>query len=202
MTRRLRTSRPMRHPKRAKQRSGRGVIRDMVSISARPTAVEGRVVPGHWEGDLMMGIRPSAIATLVERTSRYTALVALPDGIKAHQVRPYLTRQLLRVPEPLRQSLTWDRGREMAEHQILSADTGIQVYFCHKRSPWERGTNENTNRLLRQYMPKNADLRTLDQNDLDQIAAELNNRPRRTLGYRSPAEVYSGLLTSGDASTI
>lgn len=147
----------------------------------------------------MMGTRPSAIATLVERTSRFTALVALPDGIKTHEVRPDLTRQLLYIPAPLRLTLTWDRGREMAEHQALAVDTGMQVYFCHKRSPWERGTNENTNRLLRQYMPKSADLRKLDQTDLNWIAAELNDRPRRTLGYRSPAEVYADFLTSGDA---
>ncbi|MFI6396481.1 IS30 family transposase [Nonomuraea sp. NPDC050540] len=202
LTRQLRSARPMRHPKGAKQRTGRGVIRDMVSISARPAEVDDRTLPGHWEGDLLMGTRPSAIATLVERTSRFTALVALPDGIKAHEVRPYLTRQLLHIPEPLRRSLTWDRGREMAEHQALAADTGVRIYFCHKRSPWERGTNENTNGLLRQYMPKNADLRKFDQPDLDWIAAELNDRPRRILGYRSPSEVYSGLLTSGDALTL
>ncbi|WP_327167527.1 IS30 family transposase [Streptomyces subrutilus] len=202
LTQRLRTGRPIRRPKGARKPSGRGIIRDMVPISARPVEIEDRVIAGHWEGDLVMGIRPSAIGTLVERTSRYTALVALPDGIKAQQVRPHLTRSILGIPKQLRRSLTWDRGREMAEHRDFTAATGVPVYFCKPRSPWQRGTNENTNRLLRQYLPKGADLRKLSQADLDGIAEELNHRPRKILGYRSPAEVYAGLLNSGDALTV
>ncbi|MFF7082171.1 IS30 family transposase [Streptomyces lavendulae] len=154
------------------------------------------------EGDLVMGIRPSAIGTLVERTSRYTALVALPDGIKAQPVRPHLTRSILGIPKDLRRSLTWDRGREMAEHRDFTAATGVPVYFRRPRSPWQRGTNENTNRLLRQYLPKGADLRKLSQADLDEIAEKLNHRPRKVFGYRSPAEVYAGLLNSVDALTV
>ncbi|MFJ3728881.1 IS30 family transposase [Streptomyces sp. NPDC090045] len=199
----LRTGRPIHQPKGARKPSGRGIIRDMVPISARPAEIEDRAIAGHWEGDLVMGTRPSAIGTLVERTSRYTALVALPDGIKAQQVRPHLTRfSILGIPTQLRRSLTWDRGREMAEHRNSTAATGVPVYFCKPRSPWQRGINENTNQLLRQYLPKGADLRKLSQADLDEIAEELNHRPRNILGYRSPAEVYAGLLNSGDALTV
>ncbi|MFB7374898.1 IS30 family transposase [Streptomyces sp. NPDC056222] len=201
LTQRLRSARPMRRPKIARRPTGRGVIRGMVSISARPAEVEDRKVPGHWEGDLVMGTRPSAVATLVERTSRYTAIVALPDGIKAEQVAPHLTRSLLGIPRQLRRTLTWDRGREMAEHQAITAKTCMPIYLCKPRSPWQRGTNENTNRLLRQYLPKGADLRTFSQAELDAIAHELNHRPRKTHGYRTPAEVYADLLNSSDALT-
>ncbi|MFD0169075.1 IS30 family transposase [Streptomyces decoyicus] len=201
LTQRLRSGRPMRRPKIARRPTGRGIIRGMVSITARPAEVEDRKAPGHWEGDLVMGTRPSAVATLVERTSRYTAIVALPDGIKAEQVTPHLTRSLLGIPPQLRRTLTWDRGREMAEHQVITAGTGMPIYLCKPRSPWQRGTNENTNRLLRQYLPKGADLRTFSQADLDAIAHELNHRPRKTHGYRTPAEVYADLLNSGDALT-
>ncbi len=202
LTQRLRTARPMRQPRAARRPSGRGIIRDMVSISQRPAEVENRAVPGHWDGDLVMGSRPSAIATLVERTSRFTAVIALPDGIKAEQVTPHLTRHLLGIPAQLRRTLTWDRSREMAEHRTITATTGMSVYLCKPRSPWQRGTNENTNRLLRQYLPKNADLRKYSQEDLDFIAAELNNRPRKIHGYRTPPEVYSELLKSGDALIV
>ncbi|MFD9411302.1 IS30 family transposase [Streptomyces sp. NPDC059989] len=201
LTQQLRTGRPMRRPKVAARPTGRGVIRDMVSISARPAEVEDRTVPGHWEGDLVMGTRPSAIATLVERTSRFTAIVALPDGIKAEQVAPHLTRRLLGIPPQLRRTLTWDRGREMAEHRAITIATGVPIYLCNPRSPWQRGTNENTNRLLRQYLPKGADLRTFSQEDLNAIANELNTRPRKIHGYRTPAEIYAELLNSGDALT-
>nr|WP_238545591.1 MULTISPECIES: IS30 family transposase [Streptomyces] len=201
LTQRLRSARPMRQPKVARRPTGRGVIRGMVSISTRPAEVEDRKVPGHWEGDLVMGTRPSAVATLVERTTRYTAIVALPDGIKAEQVAPHLTRSLLGIPPQVRRTLTWDRGREMAEHQAITAETGMPIYLCKPRSPWQRGTNENTNRLLRQYLPKGADLRTFSQADLDAIAHELNHRPRKIHGYRTPAEVYADLLNSGDALT-
>ncbi|MFF2965042.1 IS30 family transposase [Streptomyces sp. NPDC057963] len=188
---RLRSARPMRRPKIARRPTGRGIIRGMVSITARPAEVEDRRVPGHWEGDLVMGTRPSVIATLVERTSRYTAIVALPDGIKAEQVAPHLTRSLLGIPTPLRRTLTWDRGREMTEHQVITAETGMPIYLCKPRSPWQRGTNENTNRLLWQYLPKGADLRTFSQADLDAIAHELNHRPRKTHGYRAPCRLDS-----------
>ncbi|XAD56640.1 IS30 family transposase [Streptomyces albidoflavus] len=201
LTQRLRSGRPMRRPKLARRPTGRGIIRGMVSITARPAEVEDRKVPGHWEGDLVMGTRPSAVATLVERTSRYTTVVALPDGIKAEQVTPHLTRSLLGIPTQLRRTLTWDRGREIAEHQAITAETGMPIYLCKPRSPWQRGTNENTNRLLRQYLPKGADLRTFSQADLDAIAHELNHRPRKTHGYRTPAEVYADLLNSSDALT-
>jgi IS30 family transposase len=134
----------MRRPRKARSATGQGRIRQMTPLSARPPEVEDRVLPGHWEGDLVMGTRPSAIATLVERTSRYVKLVALPDGIKAHEVRPHLARSVLDIPSPLRLSVTWDRGREMADHLAFTADTTMQVYFCDRRSPWQRGTNENT----------------------------------------------------------
>ncbi|MFJ5223118.1 IS30 family transposase [Streptomyces sp. NPDC088400] len=201
LTQRLRSGRPMRRPKLARRPTGRGIIRGMVSITDRPAEVEDRKVPGHWEGDLVMGTRPSAVATLVERTSRYTAIVALPDGIKAEQVTPHITRSLLGIPPQLRRTLTWDRGREIAEHQAITAETGMPIYLCKPRSPWQRGTNENTNRLLRQYLAKGADLRTFSQADLDAIAHELNHRPRKTHGYRTPAEVYADLLNSCDALT-
>ena len=171
-------------------------------ISERPIEVEDRRVAGHWEGDLVLGSRPSAIATLVERTSRFTALVALPEGIKAHQVTPYLTKYLLSLPTSMRRSLTWDRGREIAGHKSITAATGTPIYLCKPRSPWQRGTNENTNRLLRQYLPKNADLRRFAQNDLDVIALELNHRPRKIHGYCSTVEVYAEHLNGVDALTV
>ncbi|MEU8579225.1 IS30 family transposase [Streptomyces abikoensis] len=202
LTQRLRTGRPIRQPRAARRPLGRGIIRDMVSTSRRPAEVEDRTVPGHWEGDLVMGSRPSAIATLVERTSRFTAVIALPDGIKAEQVTPHLTRHLLGLPAQVRRTLTWDRGREMAEHRTITATTGMPVYPRKPRSPWQSGTNENTNRLLRQYVPKNADLRKYSQEDLDFVGAELNSRPRKIHGYRTPSEVCSELRKSGDALIV
>jgi len=140
-----------------------------------------------------MGWRPSAVATLVERSSRYLLLVALPEGIKAQAVQPALRDALHRAPAQLRQSLAWDRGREMATHAELTAHTGCPVYFCDPKSPWQRGTNENTNRLLRQYLARAEDLRGRDQGALDELAGLLNARPRRVLGWRTPAEVYAQL---------
>ena len=199
LSRQLRTGRLMRHPRKAHQPSGRGRLRDMQPISRRPAEADDRRTGGHWEGDLVMGTRPSAIATLVERTSRLVRLVALPDGIKAPQVRPHLTRAALQIPPHLRRTLTWDQGREMAEHSGFTTETAMPVYFCKRRNPWQRGTNENTNGLLRQYLPKNRDLRSFTQADLDAIAAELNNRPRRIHGYRTPSEVYADLCERVDA---
>ena len=199
--RKLRTGRTMRLPRIARQPQGRGRIRGMVPITDRPPEVEARTTVGDWEGDLVMGRRPSAVATLVERTTRLTRLVALPDGIKCGPVRLALTRDLNEIDPALRRTLTWDRGREMAEHAQLTADTGCQVYFCAPRKPWQRGSNENTNRLLRQYLAKTADLRTFSQRDLDAIADRLNHRPRHVLGWRTPAEAF-GLATARLASPV
>jgi IS30 family transposase len=163
----LRTGRAMRYPRGKRLPQGRGQLRDVVLISERPAEAEDRAVPGHWEGDLLLGKRPSAVVTLVERSSRYLTLVALPDGYKAEQVRPALAAAVTRLPEQLRRSLTWDQGKEMAEHHKFTVDTGVAVYFCDPRSPWQRGSNENINGLLRQYLAKNADLRQVTQDRLD-----------------------------------
>jgi IS30 family transposase len=192
----LRTGRTMRFPRGKRLPQGRGVLTDMVPISERPAEAEDRAVPGHWEGDLIMGKQPSAVATLVERTSRYVTLVALPEGYKAEQVRPALAAAVTTLPEQLRRSLTWDQGREMAEHVRFTVDSGVQVYFCDPRSPWQRGSNENTNGLLRQYLGKTDDLRRFTQAHLDAIAAELNGRPRRTLGFLTPSHVLEKVLAS------
>jgi IS30 family transposase len=189
-----RTGRAMRYPRARRLPQGRGQLRDVVLISERPAEAEDRAVPGHWEGDLLLGRRPSAVATLVERASRYLTLVALPDGYKAEQVRPALAAAVARLPEQLRRSLTWDQGKEMAEHTSFTVDTGVQVYFCDPRSPWQRGSNENTNGLLRQYLSRSADLRQLDQVALDAIAAELNGRPRQTLGFKTPSQTLAEAL--------
>src|SRR5215207_5972992 len=190
----LRTGRAMRYPRGKRLPQGRGQLRDVVLISERPAEAEDRAVPGHWEGDLLLGKRPSAVATLVERASRSLTLVALPDGYKAEQVRPALAAAVARLPEQLRRSLTWDQGKEMAEHTKFTVDTGVQVSFCDPRSPWQRGTNENTNGLLRQYLPKSSDLGQLDQAALDAIAAELNGRPRQTLGFKTPSQALAEAL--------
>jgi transposase, IS30 family len=190
----LRTGRAMRYPRGKRLPQGRGQLRDVVLISERPAEAEDRAVPGHWEGDLLLGKRPSAVATLVERASRYLTLVSLPDGYKAEQVRPALAAAVARLPEQLRRSLTWDQGKEMAEHTRFTVDTGVQVYFCDPRSPWQRGSNENTNGLLRQYLSRSADLRQLDQVALDAIAAELNGRPRQTLGFKTPSQALAEAL--------
>jgi IS30 family transposase len=191
----LRTGRAMRYPRAKRLPQGRGQLRDILHISQRPPEAADRAVPGHWESDLVLGRRPSAVGTLVERYSRYVLLFPLPEGVTAHQVRPVLTAAVLGLPEQLRRSLTWDHGREMAEHTQFTVDTGVQVYFCDPRSPWQRGANENTtNGLLRQYLPKGADLRQLDQAALDGIAAELNGRPRQTLGFQTPSQVLAEAL--------
>jgi IS30 family transposase len=171
---------------------GRGQIKDKILISERPAEAEDRAVPGHWEGDLLLGSRPTAIATLVERSTRFTQLVALPDGIRAEPVRLALAASIATLPEQLRRSLTWDQGLEMAEHKQLTVDSGLQVYFCDPKSPWQRGSNENTNGLLRQYFAKRTAI-SLSQSELDEVAAQLNARPRKTLGFMTPAEKLAEL---------
>jgi IS30 family transposase len=190
----LRTGRAMRHPRGKRLPQGRGQLIDTISISRRPAEANERSVPGHWEGDLVLGKRPSAVLTLVERTSRYVTLIALPDGWRAEQVRPALTAAMDRLPRRLCRSLTWDHGKEMAEHARLTADTGIPVFFCDPRSPWQRASNENANGLVRQYLPRTADLRRFSQADLDRIAAELNGRPRQLLRFQTPSRVFAEAL--------
>ena len=166
----------------------------MVMISERPPEVEDRAVPGHWEGDLLMGGRTSAIATLVERQTRYCQLVALPEGSGAVKVADALKQSISALPAELRRSLTWDQGSEMGEHRRFSVDSGVEVYFCDPRSPWQRGSNENTNGLLRQYFPKGESLAGLSQERLDEIAEKLNRRPRKTLGFATPAARLAELI--------
>ena len=168
----------------------------MTSIHDRPTSVEDRREVGHGEGDLVMGRRPSAVATLVERSTRMVRVVALPHGYKADAVRDALVENLVHVPPHLRRSLTWDRGREMALHDQVAHALGMQVFFCDARSPWQRGSNENTNRLLRQYLAKNADLRSFTQADLDAIAERINERPRRVLDWTSSHDAFTDSLNT------
>ena len=189
----LRTGRATRRAQ-GRAKSTKGQIRDMVMISERPAEVEDRAVPGHWEGDLLMGKRQTAIGTLVERWSRYVMLFGLPEGNSAEAVRDALTATVQRLPDHLWQSLTWDQGKEMAQHVQFSVDTGVDVYFCDPKSPWQRGTNENTNGLLRQYFPKGTDMSRLTQEDLDQAAYSLNTRPRQTLGGMTPSDKLAETL--------
>lgn len=183
----LRTRRSMRRARAGLGKEApRGQIIDAVSIRDRPIQIEDRAVPGHWEGDLVTGAKNSHIATLVERHSRFTLLVQV-DGKDTANVVKALTREVKRLPEGLMKSLTWDRGMEMAQHQAFSISTEVDVFFCDPRSPWQRGTNENTNGLVRQYLPKGADLSGYSQADLDAIAVRLNTRPRKTLNYETPA---------------
>jgi IS30 family transposase len=196
LTRALRTGRARRRP-RGRAAAGAGQLRDMVLISERPAEVEDRAVPGHWEGDLLIGaFNRSAIGTLVERQTRYVLLVALPGGRRPEHVREALAERILTLPEQLRRTLTWDRGKEMAEHVRFTVDTGVQIYFCDPHSPWQRGSNENTNGLLRQYFPKGTDLSVHSQADLDAVARQLNNRPRQTLGWLKPSEALAKLVAT------
>ena len=192
----LRTGRTQRRShKRAHLNTGR--LLNMVMISERPAEVADRAIPGHWEGDLLVGQAGlSAIGTLVERKSRYVVLLNLRHGRTAEHVRRALVRQLTKLPAGLRRTLTWDQGKEMAEHARFSVDTDIQVYFCDPHSPWQRGSSENTNGLLRQYFRKGTDLSTYSQADLDAVARQLNGRPRQTLGWMKPSEVFAGSVAS------
>jgi IS30 family transposase len=190
-----------------------------ILISERPGCVEDRAVPGHWEGDLILGLASSAIGTLVERTTRFAMLLHLPPqrghrqqprnkhgpalaGHGAEAVRDAITRAMASLPEQLRRSLTWDQGSEMSQHAQLSIDTGMTVYFCDPQSPWQRGTNENTNGLLRQYFPKGTDLSAHRVSELNAVALALNTRPRKTLGWRTPAEAFNELLRSVRQSSV
>jgi len=192
----LRTGRARRRS-RDQERKTPTRIADMVLISERPAEAEDRAVPGHWEGDLIIGKDgKSQVGTLVERSSRFVMLVRLPHDRSAHAVRKAISRKVTYLPQALKRSLTWDQGAEMAEHVRFTVATGIPVYFCDPRSPWQRGTNENTNGLLRQYMPKGMDLSTLTNYQLNRIADELNTRPRETLQWMTPAQKLAQLVAS------
>jgi IS30 family transposase len=190
----LRSRRHMRHGKHSTTAGQqRGRIIDAVSIRDRPVEVADRAVPGHWEGDLIAGSKNSYIATLVERATRYTMLVQV-DGKDSDSVVAAMTKQVKRLPAELRRSLTWDRGMEMAQHKSFTIATDVKVYFCDPQSPWQRGTNENTNRLLRQYFPKGTDVSRYSQSDLNAVANRLNTRPRKTLGYKTPSATLAEAL--------
>ena len=208
----LRTGRALRVPRARTRGRGKSFVTEEVMISQRPAEAEDRAVPGHWEGDLIIGLGSSAIGTLVERSSRFTMLLHLPPiddhagarvnngpaltGHGADAVRDAIAATITTLPEQLRRSLTWDQGAEMAQHAKLRIDTGLAVYFCDPRSPWQRGSNENTNGLLRQYFPKGTDLARHGAEDLAAVAAALNSRPRKTLGWRTPAEALDEYLTT------
>lgn len=209
----LRTGRALRVPRARTRGRGKKFVTPEVMISERPADVDDRAVPGHWEGDLILGLDSSAIGTLVERITRFTMLLHLPrmegHGVRpsvkngpalaghgAEAVRDEIARVIATLPEQLRRSLTWDQGAEMAQHAELRIATGLEIYFCDPHSPWQRGTNENTNGLLRQYFPKGTDLSRHSRGDLDAVALALNTRPRKTLGWRTPAEVLTDLLLS------
>jgi IS30 family transposase len=194
----LRQRRPIRHSRATATTGRRGAqIVDAVSIAERPPAVEDRALPGHWEGDLLAGNQRSHIATLVERHSRYVLLVRL-RARDAVTVAHALIRRVHHLPAGLMQSLTWDRGLEMAQHKQFTIATDVRVYFCDPRSPWQRGSNENTNGLLRQYFPKGADLSNVTQRQLDAVAQKLNTRPRQTLSWRTPADVLAATVALTD----
>jgi IS30 family transposase len=196
LARHLRTGRALRRPRRA-EGERRGKIPGMVNISERPAEAADRAVPGHWEGDLIEGrAGKSQISTLVERTTRFTMLAALPDGKTAPAVAAALVPVIAALPDALRRSLTWDQGSEMALHKQVAVAAGISIYFCDPHSPWQRPTNENTNGLLRQYFPKGSDLSVHGAQYLQAVADEVNGRPRKVLGWRTPAEAMAELLDS------
>jgi IS30 family transposase len=208
----LRTGRALRVPRARTRGRNKGFVGPEIMISERPAEAADRAVPGHWEGDLILGRRSSAIGTLVERSTRFTILLHLPRlpehgqprvhngpalaGHGAQAVRDAIASTVTTLPEQLRRSLTWDQGAEMAQHARLRIDTGLTIYFCDPHSPWQRGTNENTNGLLRQYFPKGTDLSKHTRTELDAVAAALNSRPRKTLGYKTPAEALNEHLLS------
>jgi transposase, IS30 family len=215
----LRTGRALRVPRARRQRRGKTFVTDEVMISERPADAEDRAVPGHWEGDLILGLNSSAIGTLVERTTRFTMLLHLPRmdgygnqprekngpplaGHGAEAVRDAIAASITTLPEQLRRSLAWDQGAEMAQHAQLRIETGLPVYFCDPQSPWQRGTNENTNGLLRQYFPKGTDLSRHSADDLAAVAATLNSRPRKTLDWRTPSEALSEYLHSSQQAGV
>ena len=215
----LRTGRALRVPRARRSGSGKSFITPEILISERPATVSDRAVPGHWEGDLILGLGKSAIGTLVERATRYTVLLHLPPmaehghrprmkngpalaGHGAEAVRNAITNTMVSFPEQLRRSLTWDQGAEMSQHARLRIDTGLHVYFCDPQSPWQRGTNENTNGLLRQYFPKGTDLSMHSANDLEAVALALNTRPRKSLGWRTPAEALTEVLRSAKRGRV
>lgn len=192
----LRSTRAIRRSRHASlKRDGLGQIKDAISIRERPATVEDRAIPGHWEGDLIAGSKNSFIATLVERRTRYVMLTKV-SGKETQTVVAALAAQVRHLPRELRLSLTWDRGKELADHKSLTLATELDIYFCDPHSPWQRGTNENTNRLLRQYFPKGTDLSVHSQEHLDAVAGELNERPRMTLNYFSPAEKFEECVAS------
>ncbi|MCA1698951.1 MAG: IS30 family transposase [Actinobacteria bacterium] len=212
----LRTGRALRVP-RARSRRGKSFISEEILISERPAEAADRAVPGHWEGDLILGLDRSAIGTLVERSSRFTMLLHLPplegDGPRlkngpalaghgAEAVRNAIVEQITTLPEQLRRSLTWDQGSEMAQHAQLRIESGLQVYFCDPHSPWQRGSNENTNGLLRQYFPKGTDLSRHSADELAAVASTLNSRPRKTLDWRTPAEALNKYLQSSQQTSV
>jgi transposase, IS30 family len=200
-------------PRARTRQRGKSFITPEVMISQRPAEAAHRAVPGHWEGDMIIGLNSSAVGTLVEPTTRFTMLLHLPPmpghaagarlkngpalaGHGAEAVRDAIAKKIQMLPAQLRRSLTWDQGVELAQHAQLRIDTGLQVYFCDPRSPWQRGTSENTNGLLRQYFPKGTDISRYSERELDAVAATLNSRPRKTLGWKTPAEALDGLLSS------
>lgn len=191
----LRQERNLRN-QRNKAHSRKGAIQDAISIAERPAETADRTIPGHWEGDLVMGSKTSntAVGTLVERTTRYLLLVPLPAH-DAYTVRKEFAKAVHHIPRDLKYSLTYDRGSEMAQHRLFTQDTKVQVYFADPHSPWQRGTNENTNGLLRQYFPKGIDFGTVSRTELLRVQEQLNDRPRKALGFRTPTEVFSQLLT-------
>ena len=215
----LRTGRALRVPRARTGQRNKQFITPELMISQRPPEVADRAVPGHWEGDLIIGLNSSAIGTLVERTTRFTMLLNLPPmvghgsyvrlkngpglaGHGAEAVRDAIAAKIATLPEQLGKSLTWDQGAEMAQHAQLRIETGLAIYFCDPRSPWQRGTNENTNGLLRQYFPKGTDMSRYGERELDAVAATLNGRPRKTLGWKTPAEALDHLLSSAQATDV